>query len=111
LRDALHDFSDHLPVTVSLETDATLLNIADNRLEQLTLIKETLVRSTLTLLNPDFKLTNKTLVIYNSLGQPVKRLSFSTEYEKQIDVNDFEGGLYVLVVEQSTIAPVKFMVN
>ncbi|WP_370392124.1 hypothetical protein [uncultured Winogradskyella sp.] len=111
LRDALHDFSDHLPVTVTLETDATLLNITDNRLEQLTLIKETLVRSTLTLLNPDFKLTNKTLVIYNSLGQPVKRLSFSTEYEKQIDINDLEGGLYILVVEESTIAPVKFMIN
>ncbi|MBO3116441.1 T9SS type A sorting domain-containing protein [Winogradskyella sp. DF17] len=111
IRDALHNFSDHLPVTVELETDATLLGIDDRTLNQVAFLRETLVDNKLTLLNTDFKLSNRNIVIYNGLGQRVMDVEFNTENQKTIDVAHLESGMYFALIEKSAIVPVKFFVK
>lgn len=108
-RDALHNFSDHLPVTVSLETDATLLKINEATTTVGFNLDKTVINYTLVIYINSFKLFNEKLIIYNCLGQNVKTLQMNSEYEQHFDVSNLPVGLYYLASHNQNINPLKFI--
>ncbi len=110
-RDALYNFSDHLPVTITLETDATLLDINTIEAAFNFKLKYNSISSILDIYVNSFKLFNEDLIIYNNLGQNVKTLHLNSDYEQRFDVSDLQNGLYVLAPHNQNIKPLKFIIT
>tara|TARA_R110002111_G_scaffold2636_1_gene17418 strand:- start:15529 stop:16803 length:1275 start_codon:yes stop_codon:yes gene_type:complete len=110
VRDALHNFSDHLPVTLSLEIDATLLSVNDVSVLANLSIEKTITDYELIVYVNSIKLKNNYLIIYNSTGQKVKTLPISSDYKQQFDVSDLSNGLYFLAIPNQNIKPLKFII-
>jgi len=111
IRDALHNFSDHLPVTVSLETDATLLHIDEAEIASHLTLKQNVINTTITIYNTSSQLYNESLIIYNNLGQPIETLQLNANYKQQFDVSKLQNGLYILAGASSYIKPLKFIIS
>ncbi|MDH7912846.1 T9SS type A sorting domain-containing protein [Winogradskyella sp. SYSU M77433] len=110
IRDALHNFSDHLPVTVLLETNATLLYVSNVENSKKLLLEKTLFDDVLTVRLSSEELFNETLEIYNSLGQKIKTLKTNTESVQRFDISDLQGGIYLLAVPKLNLEPLKFII-
>ncbi|MBC3847085.1 hypothetical protein H8K90_11885 [Winogradskyella echinorum] len=111
VRDALHNFSDHLPVTVSLETDATLLNIDTVETSLSFSLKQSVIQNNLTLYISAVKLFNSQLTIYNNLGQTVKTIALHSDYEQVFNVSGLDDGLYFIASADKNIKPLKFIIS
>tara|TARA_R100001369_G_scaffold92446_1_gene137594 strand:+ start:198 stop:1472 length:1275 start_codon:yes stop_codon:yes gene_type:complete len=111
IRDALHNFSDHLPVTLSLETDATLLSINAVEFSNSFYLEKTIINYKLNIYINSFKLKNKDLVIFNSIGQMVKKLGTNSDNKQEFDVSELSNGLYFIGVQNATIEPLKFIIS
>ncbi|WP_299124570.1 T9SS type A sorting domain-containing protein [uncultured Winogradskyella sp.] len=111
IRDALHNFSDHLPVTVLLETDASLLNITDTEIASYFKLKNSITDYYLNIYVNSSQLFNEYLNIYNSLGQKVKSLQLNSENDQQFDVSDLQSGLYYLTSPNQQIKSLKFLIS
>lgn len=109
IRDALHNFSDHLPVTLSLEANATL-STGDVELSNTLLLKENIVSSELTIIDPSLKLLNEDLVIYNNMGQKLKTITVNAQGTFSVDVSELSNGLYILAIPNLNINPIKFII-
>ena len=110
VRDALHNFSDHLPVTLVLETEATLLSTDEATPIETTILEKRLVKNKLELRLHTTGLKNKALVIYNSLGQRVQQLSTGVDDYQTIDISNLVNGTYVLWINSDQYQPIKFIV-
>ncbi len=110
-RDALHNFSDHLPVTLSLEADATLLSIDTVDFSNIFYLEKSIINSKLNIYIKSFKLKNKDLVVYNSIGQMVKTLGTNSDDKQEFDVSGLSNGLYFIAVKNETIEPLKFIIS
>ncbi len=112
IRDALHNFSDHLPVTLSLETDATLLSTNDvEDLNTFSLEKTITTNNTLVINISAFALKNTDLVIHNSIGQRIKILRTNSDYKQRFDISDLSNGLYYIGSINQNIKPLKFIIS
>ena len=112
LRNHLHNFSDHLPVTLSLETDATFLSVEDFDISSRTISLETTIINHSLIVNVNTStLQNERLNIYNSLGQPVKTLQMNADAKQYFNVSDLENGLYFLSVTPINANPLKFIIS
>jgi hypothetical protein len=111
IRDALHNFSDHLPVTVSLQTDASLSTIASQEIPKPLIVKQTVISTTLTIYTTDDNLSNKAVVIYNSLGQIVQIHTLNSDPEQNLDLSQLQKGMYYIKVKDYPINPVKFIIS
>ncbi len=109
IRDALHNFSDHLPVTLSLEANATL-STEDVERSNALLLKENIVSSELTIIDPSLKLLNEDLVIYNDMGQKIKSFTVNAQGTFSMDISELPNGLYILAIPNLNINPVKFII-
>jgi hypothetical protein len=110
IRDALHNFSDHLPVTVSLETDATLLNITDTETVNSFKIKNTLTNYILNIYINSPQLFNENIDVYDNLGQKVKTLHLNSDNEQNFDVSNLQSGMYYLLSPIYKNKPLKFII-
>ncbi|WP_178988954.1 T9SS type A sorting domain-containing protein [Winogradskyella schleiferi] len=110
LRNALHNFSDHLPVTVSLETDATFLSNEAVELLSGMQLETTIINQNLTLNIDHFDLYNERLNIYNNLGQNVKTFLMNSDSKQHFNVSDLQNGLYYLKVSNIPSNPIKFII-
>ncbi len=111
IRDALHNFSDHLPVTVSLETDATLLDIDEVETASYLALKQNVIDYNIVIYRNSPQLINEDLVIYNNIGQPVKTLKLNANDQQQFDVSELQNGLYILAGSSHYIKPLKFIIS
>ena len=111
VRNALHNFSDHLPVTLLLETDASLLGINDSEISNLFYLENTLIINKLELYIASFDLKHKDLIIYNSIGQIVKTLRTNADYRQDFDVSGLSNGIYYIGVNTAAIKPLKFIIS
>ena len=112
LRNHLHNFSDHLPVTLSLETDATFLSVEDFDISSRTISLETTIINHSLIVNVNTStLQNERLNIYNSLGQPVKTMQMNADAKQYFNVSDLENGLYFLSVTPINANPLKFIIS
>ncbi|WP_417860855.1 endonuclease/exonuclease/phosphatase family protein [Winogradskyella sediminis] len=109
LRNHLHNFSDHLPVTLSLETDATFLNVDKFQIASRFGLDATVVNQHLVVTLNDITLHNATIIISNNLGQQVKTFQMNSENKQYIDVSDLNKGLYYVTLSQSYMNPLKFI--
>jgi hypothetical protein len=111
IRDALHNFSDHLPVTLSLQTDATLLNVDDITFVDDFRLEKTIINSELTIYINSFKLKNEKILIHNTLGKQVKTLQTNTDQRQEFNVSGLENGIYFLSFKNINIKPLKFFIQ
>lgn len=105
-----HNFSNHFPVTLILETNATLLNIDKAEVTNKLLLEKTIHQETLTIYINSSTLFNEELIIYNNLGQKVKTFRKSTIYEQHFDISNLENSLYLLAIPNISLKPIKFII-
>ncbi|BAO77062.1 hypothetical protein [Winogradskyella sp. PG-2] len=111
IRDALHNFSDHLPVTLSLETDATVLN-ANNFDNVISFsLEKTIIKNELVINVNDFQLKNTDLVIYNNIGQKIKTLRTNTDNKQRFNISGLASGLYYIEPLNLNVKPLKFIIS
>ena len=111
IRDALHNFSDHLPVTLSLETNATLLGINDFKISNNFYLEKTIINYELVIYIKSNQLLKEVIFIYNSIGQKVKKLPTNSAEIQKFDVSDLPNGLYFLGIPNQNIKPLKFIIS
>ena len=109
ITDALHNFSDHLPVTVSLQTDAALLNINDVVNTQNIKLKYIVTKHTLNFYNTSPLLHYKKINIYNNLGQKVKTVQLNSDNFQEFDISNLQNGVYYIAHPSLNIKPSKFI--
>ncbi|NCT08783.1 MAG: T9SS type A sorting domain-containing protein [Flavobacteriia bacterium] len=103
LRDALYYFSDHLPISMEIETPQNTLTISENNIP-IKFIGSNLVSDYLSLhLTEEIKVIS----IYNLLGQKVYELKNNNNSEIKIATSSFNKGLYYLKTEHTK--PLKFI--
>ena len=110
IRDALHNFSDHLPVTLSLETDATLLSTDDVSLSNYFRLEKTVIDYQIVFYINSSKLLNEDFLIYDVLGNKVKTLHTNSNFRQEFDLSSLQNGLYILVAQNSNSEPIKFII-
>ncbi|GGG43586.1 T9SS type A sorting domain-containing protein [Bizionia arctica] len=109
IREALYYFSDHLPVTLQLETNETLLSVPTHQPESIQLIGSNLVENTLEVKINRQALRTKKLYIFNTLGQIVKVIPLETSNNLRIDVSGLNSGMYYLSIPNMNVQPLKFI--
>lgn len=111
IRDALHNFSDHLPVTIELQTNASLSSeefITDLPIE---LLSGNVVSNSLQLrINPFIEI-NSPIEIYNIMGQMVHTILPKNNRILDIDVSNLATGLYVIRFNGVNTNTLKFIKN
>jgi len=110
IRDALHNFSDHLPVTLTLNADTELLSVSDVDFQKLLKLEKTLVKDKLVVLNNSTEILNDTFTISNSLGQNVileLKLNIGATI---IPIENLTNGLYFLTMDSNPSVSRKFVV-
>ena len=111
IRDALHNFSDHLPVTLSLQADVTLSNNDYLETFQKIALERTLINSNLTIYINSFEYLNQPLFIYNQLGQLVEIFQTNSNQKQTFNTNNLGNGIYFIKLNESNTKPLKFIVS
>ena len=110
IRDALHNFSDHLPVTLSLEADVTLSNSNFEASKKITL-ESTLIDSELNIFKNSPEYLNQPLNIYNQLGQLVKKIQTNSHQKQTFNISNLSNGIYYIGFSDYNTSPLKFIVS
>lgn len=110
IRDALHNFSDHLPVTLELETNQTLSIEQFTPITALAFMGSNVVSDVLKLkLNPLSQI--KTLSINNSLGQVIKTIYVKNALYIEENISSLTNGIYYITSQEFHQKPLKFIVT
>jgi hypothetical protein len=109
IRDALYYFSDHLPVTLTLETNKTLLSTKTVVLKNaITIEGSNLISNYLTLkIHP--KLNTNRITIYNILGQKMEEFQVENRNFVKLDVSYLSSGMYYITADNNITEPLKFI--
>ncbi|SHH52620.1 T9SS type A sorting domain-containing protein [Winogradskyella jejuensis] len=110
LREALHNFSDHLPVVMEVEIDDQLLSTEVVNATEIKILEKNIVKYQLVLKLSSPLLRNKTFSIYNAIGQQIIAKRTNTNLQETIDVSSLSNGIYYLRFSDTNINPVKFII-
>ena len=109
LRNALYNFSDHLPVTLQLQTNQSLDTPEYVLQNSITFINGNLLTNSLNL-KVNFDIINsRYLNIYNTLGQKVKKIAINKSMYITEDISALASGVYYILVDNKSINPLKFI--
>ncbi|WP_299336336.1 T9SS type A sorting domain-containing protein [uncultured Psychroserpens sp.] len=109
IRDALYNFSDHLPVTLELQTNQSL-SIDDFLVaDSISILGTNIVDDILKLKVDDRLQNNLSLAIYNSLGQVIKTVDVNNTLI-HIDASQLTSGMYYITNSKFQFKPLKFIV-
>lgn len=111
IRNALHNFSDHLPVTLSLEADVTLSTNEHSEILQYATLKNTLVDSHLDIYINSAELLNQPIYIYNKLGQLVEVFQTNSNQNQMFSTINLSEGIYFLKFSKPNTKVLKFVVS
>ena len=111
LRDALHNFSDHLPVVLSLETNTSLSISGDEEIAEGLKLERTIIDSELVLYINASSYFNQKLHIYNTLGQRVDNFQTNASQKQVFNINNLSNGIYYIGFSESNTKPLKFVVS
>ena len=109
IRNALYNMSDHLPVTLQLQTNETLS--ANNfNLKQAFRIKGSNIVTNILLIqiNPLLFKSNY-ITIYNTLGQKLTSVKTQNINLLQLNVSNLSNGVYYVVASNTDLNPLKFI--
>ncbi|HLV15124.1 MAG TPA: T9SS type A sorting domain-containing protein [Xanthomarina sp.] len=109
IRDALYYFSDHLPVTLQLVTNQTILNIPRYQMDNFQIIGSNIVENLLEVKINKSTFSSNKLYIYNTLGQVVKVIPLDHSNRLSIDVSHLSNGLYYIHMSNTNVQPLKFI--
>ena len=109
IREALYYFSDHLPVTIQLETNETLLNIKSYNIDSFQIIGTNVIENTLNISINNQNHSAKKIRIYNTLGQVVKTVPLGSTKNISLDVSYLSNGLYYISIPSLNVQPLKFV--
>ena len=110
IRDALYNFSDHLPVTLELQTNQSL-SVNENLVEDtISIIGTNVVDETLKLKVKASLQHQISLSIFNSLGQVIKTINVDDTLI-QIDASQLAAGMYYITSSKFQFKPLKFIVT
>lgn len=110
IRNSLHNFSDHLPVTLELQTNQTLSTETFSTVKAIQFIGSNLIDNVLKLkLNPQAQLN--TITINNSLGQTIKTISTKNTLYIEEDISLYASGIYYITSTELQHKPLKFIVT
>lgn len=109
IRNALHNFSDHLPVTLELQTNQTLSIDTFSTVKAIQFSGSNIITDELKLkLNPLAQL--KTLTINNSLGQVIKTISVKNSLFIEENLSWLASGIYYITSRELNQKPLKFII-
>ncbi len=109
LRNALYNFSDHLPVTLQLQTNESLSNPEFALQDRVSFTNGNLLTNTLKL-KVNFELiSSQNLIIYNTLGQKIKTIAINNSTYISEDISALANGVYYLLVEDGPFKPLNFI--
>jgi len=111
VRDALHNFSDHLPVTIRLETDATLLSIHENKVVNGFSLEKTIINSNLVIHIYAPQLLNTTFYIYDTSGKRITTIHSNSSSTQSYNLSHLQNGLYFLICKDSNLKSHKFVIS
>lgn len=110
IRNALYNFSDHLPVTLQIQTNQQFLSVPEyTSLNYYEIIGTNIISNNLNLRTNNQLITNKKLNIFNTLGQLVKTIPLNNTETHTIDVSNLSNGLYYITIPNLSIEPLKFV--
>lgn len=109
LRDALYNFSDHLPVTLQLETNQSLNNPEFVLYNNISFRNGNILNSTLELNVNNNLINGRYLNIYNTLGQKIKTIAINNASVVTEDISALTNGVYYIMAENSLFRPLKFI--
>ncbi len=110
IRDALYNFSDHLPVTLQLQTNQTLSTHSFTSTQAFGKKGANVVDNQLQLYTNRINGQEDAIDIYNNIGQLVKTVSFKNSLYINMDTSHLANGLYYGVLINSAQQPLKFIV-
>lgn len=105
LRNALYNFSDHLPIVLDIETPKNTLSILKNN-HPVSFINTNIVKNSITLA---IKEKVNSIIIYNQLGQIIYQTKNIYQDKLNIDTSSFSKGIYYLKTD--AYQPLKFVKN
>lgn len=110
IRNALYNFSDHLPVTIQLGTSQTL-GLDDYTSDNLiSFLDGNVIRTKLNLKVNFGLISSRYLNIYNTLGQKVKTITIDSSGLISEDITVLASGVYFLFLDNyKTTKPLKFI--
>ncbi|OUR97678.1 hypothetical protein A9Q86_15810 [Flavobacteriales bacterium 33_180_T64] len=110
IRDALHNFSDHLPVTLELQTNQSL-SLKNVLIEDNIIILGTNSVDNILKLKIKASLQNSlSLSVFNNLGQVIKTIDVNNTII-HIDTSQFANGIYYITSSKFQFKPLKFVVT
>jgi hypothetical protein len=110
VRDALYNFSDHLPVTLELRTNQSLGTTEINALQMLTILGSNVIDNVLKIRANARLQNNLELLIFNSLGQVVKTVVINNTLI-YLDASQMSNGIYYITSSKFQFKPLKFVVT
>jgi hypothetical protein len=102
LRDLLYDMSDHLPVTLKIETNQTLATQNDIVNKNLIQFNYGNIINDALSLSINESIINKTLYIYNSIGQKVFETKLKSTHS-EIDISSLSEGIYLIKLDNNNL--------
>ncbi|NND53165.1 MAG: T9SS type A sorting domain-containing protein [Flavobacteriaceae bacterium] len=110
IRDALYFMSDHLPVTVELQTNEVLLSIEEfQTTTALNFLGSNLVDDHVIFQMQPTQINFKSIKIFNALGQEIGTYTIEHLNQLKINVSNWSKGLYYVVTSNNAIKPLKFI--
>ncbi|MBT8253181.1 MAG: T9SS type A sorting domain-containing protein [Flavobacteriaceae bacterium] len=110
IRDALYYMSDHLPVTLELQTNESLLNITEFvTTPSYRFINGNLVEETVELAIESNVNQLKNVTVYNVYGQRMAQLEMDALNHLKFDVSNWSSGIYYITFPNRQIKPLKFI--
>ena len=108
IRDALFNFSDHMPVVMEIETSQTL---ATTNLVHTTNFKlyNTIVKNTIELEINRPNSTKETIYIYSPIGKLVAKKQLNKTNRISIDISNLSNGVYYIKSTNTKQTPLKFI--
>ncbi|WP_323789644.1 endonuclease/exonuclease/phosphatase family protein [Psychroserpens sp.] len=110
IREALHNFSDHLPVTLEFQTNQSLSIEEFTTVSTIQFVGSNIINDVLKLkLNPLTQI--KTLTITNNLGQIVKTISVKNSLYIEENMSSLANGIYYITSQEFQVKPLKFIIT
>lgn len=109
IRDALYNFSDHLPVTLQLQTDQSLGNNEFTIIDAITFNHGNVLTNKLDLNVNNNLIQAEYIDIYNTLGLKIKRIAIGNSNNITIDISHLANGVYFILVDNGSLKPLKFI--
>ena len=109
IRDVLYNMSDHLPVTLELQTNETLSTNNFNLKQTFNIIGSNLIKSKLTIQIDSATFKSDFIFIFNTLGQKIATIKVQNLNLLEIDVSNLSNGIYYIVASNYNLKPLKFI--